>query len=859
MAWRNIFYDSREQCIHLWTWDDNGNRVKLTSTFEPFLYVETTEPKKDAVSIFNTPLKKITFSNQFERNKFVNETPNKRLFHNISCEQQFLLNTFSEQNEKKDLLQNPLKVYFFDIETYSPNGFPVPELAADSINLITIYNSLEDIFYTWGLKKYKNTQPNVKYKYCSSESELLMSFLHFWNDDPPDIIVGWNSSDFDIPYIMKRISNVLGDEYCKKMSPVENVFFRENIGVNKFGKQVNRWYIRGISHIDYMEAYKSFSRGDRESYSLGYIGEFELGETKINIGANLTDICDNDWQTFVDYNIQDVRLLVKLDQKLKFIKLIRTLSYKGFIPFEQSLGKVSMISGAIAHQALLENVVIPTFKIPETTSEYIGGYVHDPQRGLSKDVVSYDANSLYPNTIITLNISPETKVGKITNADGKELTIKLTSGKSINIDLEKFKALIEKEKISISKHNVLYTQKFKGVIPKFIDKLYSERVDAKNKSQDLYKKLDHITDPQEKLRIEEEVSDLDTIQYTYKILLNSIYGVFGQKYSPFYDIDHAASITLTGQAVVKQASEIIYKFVTEEKGLKCNKEDLYKYGDTDSAYFSINTLLKHLNIELQNEDGTVNADARFIIEEMGKYLNIEIIKWAKISLKSIDSRFIFKQEALCDVAVFMEKKRYILHMLESEGMIPKKPFKYVGIEVVKSSFSESTKKLIRNVIESAILSKDVVSSNKLLKNAFSRFCEFDVTDISFRTKVSDLEKYERTITSEGKIGLGTPVHTKGALFFNKMLNHFNLNSKYEKIKSGNKIKWFYPAKNSFDFNCLSFSEQFPTELSGIFPPNYIKMFEKSIIPPIKRLYECIGWQIPPITMETETDLFDLFK
>jgi DNA polymerase elongation subunit (family B) len=857
MAWRNIFYDSRNQSIHLWTWDENGNRTKLETSFEPYLYVEAPNAT-DGVSIFNTSLKKISFNNQFDRNKFVTETPIKRLFNNISCEQQFLLNTFSKDAESKDFLQFPLKVYFFDIETYSINGFPVPEKAEDKINLLTIYNSLEKKFYTWGLKAYDNKNDDVVYVYCSSETQLLEKFLEFWNQDPPDMFVGWNSGNFDIPYIMKRIENVLGEERCAEMSPVRNVFYRENVGVDKFGRQVNRWYIRGISHIDYMEAYKAFARGDRESYSLGYIGQYELKETKINIGgSSLATLADTDWNKFVDYNIQDVRLLVKLDDVLKYIKLIRTLSYKGFIPFEQSLGKVSMITGAIAHQASLDGLIIPTFKPVDEQVEYVGGYVHDPERGLGKDIVSYDANSLYPNTIITLNVSPETKLGKISNIENKKVTIKLSNGKSVILDFEKFKTFMQKEDLSLSKHNVLYTQKFKGVIPKFIDRLYSERVDAKEKMQKLVKKIKSIDDEKLKHRVEQEISDLDTIQYTYKILLNSIYGVFGQKYSPFYDIDHAASITLTGQAVVKQASEIVYGFV-QKKGLNCEKKEVYKYGDTDSAYFSLHPLFNFLNINLIDEKG-ISEEARKIIGEVGEFLNQEITKWAGKELKSKDSRFVFKQEATCDVAVFMEKKKYIMHIIESEGMSPKHPFKYVGIEVVKSSFSESTKKMIRDVIESAILSQDKVKSDKILKQAYTNFCNMPIEEVSFRTKVSDIEKYERAIKSDGSVGLGTPVHTKGALYFNKILSHFNLEKKYEKIKSGNKIKWFYPSKNSFNFSSLAFSEEFPKEFNTIFPANHIKMFDKSVTPPVQRLYECIGWEIPKITMETETDLFDLFK
>jgi len=857
MAWRNVYYDSKNQLIHLWTWDENGNRIKIESSYEPHLFVES--PKAtDGVSIFNTPLRKLTFKNQFERNKFVNETPIKRLFHNIGCDQDFLLSTYKDEIDNPNFGQFPLKVYFFDIETYSTGSFPVPEKAEDPINLITIYNTLNDTYYTWGLKPYTPSDSNVKYFHCKSEIELIQRFLMFWEADPPDILVGWNSSGFDIPYIMTRLHNVLSSEDAARLSPVNSIFYRENVGVDKFGKVINRWYIRGLSCIDYMEAYKSFARSDRESYKLGYIGQYELGETKVDIGAtNLSTLSDTDWKKFVDYNIQDVRLLVKLDEKLKYIKLIRTLSYKGFIPFEQSLGKVSLITGAIAHQASKDGMIIPTFKLDEGETDYVGGYVHEPERGLSKAVVSYDANSLYPNTIISLNVSPETKIGKITLVEDGNYTLRLSNNKIVTLEEEKFQRLVKKEQLSVSKYNVLYTQKFQGVVPKFIDRLYTERVDAKNKMIELKKESKKIKDPSQLEKIEERILDLDTIQNVYKLILNSIYGVFGQRYSPLYDIDHAASITLTGQSVVKQASEIVYNYALNQ-GLSCEKKDIYKYGDTDSAYFSFQPILNHLNIKLL-ENGKITDEARKVIKDIGNYLNKEIIDWAKIDLKSIDPRFIFKQEAVCDVAVFMEKKRYIMHVLESEGVVPKNPFKYVGVEVVRSSFSEATKSLIKNVIELAILSQDKSASNKILKEAYDKFCSMPIQDISFRSNISDLGKQERKIGDDGKIGKGTPVHSKGAIHFNEMLKHYDLTSKYESIGSGIKIKWFYPARNPFNFSSMAFLDEFPKELSDVFTIDYEKMFNKSVTPPIERLYDCIGWDLPQVTMQVHTDLIDLFS
>ncbi|NBO36086.1 hypothetical protein EBU91_00870 [bacterium] len=536
--------------------------------------------------------------------------------------------------------------------------------------------------------------------------------------------------------------------------------------------------------------------------------------------------------------------------------MIRNLSYKGFIQFEQSLKKVSMITGAMAHQASKENLIMPTFKLEEGISNYEGGYVHEPERGISKSVVSYDANSLYPNTIISLNISPETKVGKILSKNDKEYVLRLSNGKVVTLEKEKFDKLVQKEKLSISKYDVLYTQKFKGVVPKFIDNLYSQRVEAKDKMILLKKESKKIKDKDLLKKSEEKILDLDTIQNVYKLILNSIYGVFGQKYSPLYDIDHAASITLTGQAVVKQAPEIIFKYA-EDNGVKCKKEDIYKYGDTDSAYFSFRPILDHLKINLV-KDNSITEDSKKIIKDAGKFLNKEIIIWAKSELNSYDPRFVFKQESICDVAVFMERKRYILHVLESEGVVPDKAFKYTGVEVVRSSFSEAVKKLIKNVIELAILSQNKKESDKILKEAYENFKTLSIQDIAFRSNISDILKYERKITNDGKLGKGTPVHTKGALRYNKMLNHFNLESKYEKIASGTKIKWFYPAKNTFNFDSMAFLSDFPNEFVDLFKIDYKKMFEKTVLPPIERLYECIGWTLPNIMQETHTDLLELF-
>jgi len=857
MAWRNIFYDGRQGVIHLWTWDENGNRIKLVADYEPHLYIESSSAH-DATSIFNTPLKKVTFKNQFDRSKFVNETPIKRLFHNLSCEQDFLLSTYKNDINKADFGLHPLKVYFLDIETYSPNEFPVPELAKDPINLITLYDTIEKKYYSFGIKPYTPTDKDVTYFYYPTETAMLKGFIEFWEKDPPDILSTWNGEGFDIPYIMNRLHNLFGAEDAARLSPVNSLYYRENVAMNKFGKMINRWYIRGISNIDYMEVYKTFSRGERESYSLNYVGEYELKEGKIDTGgSNLAQLSVEDWNKFVDYNIQDVRILVKLDEKLKFIKLVRTLSYKGFIPFEQAMGKVSMITGAVAHQAAIQGYVIPTFKNDGVRDEYVGGYVHEPERGLSKSVVSYDANSLYPNTIITLNISPETKIGKISTIEDKQYTIKLANEKTVTLSEDKFNKLVQKENLSISKYNVLYTQKFKGVIPNLIDRLYKERVEAKNEMIKREKSLSSIKDKKEKDKVEQEILNLDTQQNVYKLVLNSIYGVFAQKFSPLFDIDHSASITLTGQSVVKQAAEIVYEYALK-KGCNVQKEKVYLYGDTDSAYFSIQPILSHLNINLV-KDGNLTEEAKVITKEIDNYLNTEILVWAREQLKSSDPRFVFKQETICDVGLFMEKKRYILHIMDKEGYKPKDPFKYVGVEVARSSISNEVKGLIKNVIELAMLSEDKKRSNEIFRDAYERFKEMKAEELAIRSKISDIEKQEAKIDKDGKIGKGTPIHAKAAIYYNNLLKHYGIDHLYESIPSGMKMKYFYAAKNPFNYKVMAFMDHYPVELNEHIKINHQVMFDKIVSPPIQRVYDCIGWDLPTMGAETQTDLFDLLS
>jgi DNA polymerase elongation subunit (family B) len=847
--YRGVSYNPFNQSVYLRTWTEDGDRIDTEIPFRPYLYVEK-EGATDATSIFKTSLVKKSFENSLERRKFVDKTANKRFFHNLSPEQQFLIEMFKEKNNSAEFSQFPLRIFFLDIEVFAPYEFPVPEKAKAPINLITIRDSLTNITHTWGLKEeYTPTNDDCVYYQCKSEQDLIIRFVDYWKQNYPDVMSGWNTAKFDLPYIINRFTNLFGEEFVRQLSPVQRVSSRKVFTDGSFGKEITLWSIGGVACIDYMEIYKTFSVGERESYSLNYISEYELKEGKIAHNAtSLATLSETDWKTFVDYNIQDVHLLVKLEDKLKYLQIVRLLAYKGCTNLEAALGKVAIVTGAVAIQASKQGFVIPTFggNVDERES-YEGGYVMEPDRGLQKAVVSFDVNSLYPNTIITLNISPETKLGKIVDGDlseNKDVTIRLVNGKTHSLTTDKLKKFLIEEKISLSKAGVMYSQKSKGVIPNLIDEIYKERVDAKAQ----LKKLEKSGKKDQKTQM--EMQYLDTLQYTLKIYLNSIYGTFANKHSSLMDIDNAMSITMTGQNVAKAGAEILQEYVYKHYGVT---DKIAKYSDTDSVYISIDPVLTKLGWSL-TENNKVKPEVHDLVNKLDKYVNEEILNWARREVFSVDPRFVFKREVIADVGVFLQKKRYILHLLDKEGKEVDE-FKFVGVELVRSTTPKKVKKLIEEITKTSLLTQNVKNANEKYKEAYDSFCKLSPDDVALRSSINNMDAYSEN-TSSLKFKKGTPSHVKGAIAHNVLVKQLNLTDKFEEIQTGYKVKKLYCAKNRYGLDAICYSSQLPDEFG--LKVDWDKMFGKLVTQPIERLYEAIGWRLPVIGKEVQTDLFEMF-
>ena len=857
MSYRNIYYDGRERCVNLFTWDKDGKRIKVQSSYDPYMYIESTHG--DAQSIYGTKLSKKTFRSQYERFKYIKDTNIKRVFENLPATQQYLVDMFWKQNETPEFSQHPIKVMFVDIEVYAPDEFPHANEAKAPVNVITIHDSLTNNFITWGINPYTSTSKDVTYVQCVDEKDIFIKFIEYFESDYPDILSGWNSEFFDIPYIINRCTKILGEEYTFRLSPAGRVYSRSIKG--KFGQEQTRWYVEGISLIDYLDVYKRFCIGLRESYKLALIAEAELGEGKVDFGSiNLATLADTDWKTFIDYNIQDVRLLVKLEEKLKYSELIRMLAYIGLTTFEAAMGSLSVINGATAIRARYHNQKMPSFiRGEDDGSKNPGAYVGEPLSGFQQKVISFDANSLYPNVMISLNMSPETKIGVIENEIDGVLSIRHTSGKIFKLTKEKFELFKEKESIAISKANVLFSQKKKGIMPEILDYYYDKRQVIKKLLKKLKKEYsDCDKSSKEGISIKLEIDQLDAKQLCIKVFINSIYGYFGNKNAPFGDDDIASSITLSGQAVIKYSNELLKQFI-KNKVKHIDEEILNKciiYNDTDSSYVSIEPLFADGSTRF-SVNNKITKETLGIVQEIEDFLNVEIKKWGAKEFNSKDSRFIFKRESIADVGIFLQKKRYVLHVLDDEGIACNK-FKYTGVEVVRSTMPGAIKPYVKKIIETMMLTQSINDTNLVLNETYEIFKKLPPEDITFVSGIKGYEKYAGQCNGFS-LAKGMPAHVKAAYIHNLLIDRFKLTTKYEKIGSGDKVRYFYVKSNKFNVDAVAYKYYYPDEFKNIFEPDYDAMFENHIFSVINRFYENVKWSSQKPGNLVQTNLFDLLS
>lgn len=387
----------------------NGRRISKREKFHPSLFVIDQKNKSKYSNLEGTPLKRMGFPSIKNAENFIKQYQNVDSFPIYGNERfvyQFLGERFPQDI---DWNISEIRKGFIDIETTCEEGFPNPNNPIEEVILITIF--CNDSYWTFGTGEYKTTDKSINYIQCHDEYDLLNTFISKWRELDFDVITGWNNRLFDIPYLVNRIRMVLGDGHENKLSPwghiyEKNVFF--------MGKTHRIYDIYGISDLDYLKLYQKFTYVTRESYKLGHIAHVELGEGKINYEEfnNIREFYKSDWQKFVEYNIHDVRIVHQLEEKLKLVELCLTMAYDAKVNYEDVFSQVRTWDAIIYNHLYSNNIIIPLMKNKEKHSTYVGAYVKDPVLGMKDWIVSFDLNSLYPNLIRELDISPETLVTK---------------------------------------------------------------------------------------------------------------------------------------------------------------------------------------------------------------------------------------------------------------------------------------------------------------------------------------------------------------------------------------------------------------------------------------------------------------
>lgn len=464
---------------------DGTKRIKKKIKFKPTLYVKG-KGKSKFSALDGTNVDAIQFGDMREAKDFVEkykDVANFTVYGNTNYISQFVAEEFPGAI-KFDRAR--VRVHTIDIEVMSDAGFPEPEHATSPIVSIALKDSVLDVYYVWALKDYdvskaKMKTSQIRFIKCVNEQSLLKQFIDFWHDEftCPDIVTGWNIRTFDIPYIVNRINRLFGEDEVKLLSPWGMV--DERMVSMKKG-QVQIYDIVGIAQLDYLDLFQKFgySFGPQENYRLDTIAEVVLGEKKLDYSehSNLHQMYMNDHQKYIDYNIRDVELVDRMEDKIGLITLALTMAYKAGVNYNDTFGTTA-IWDSLIHKTLIEqNIVVPPNK-DKFKSDYDGGYVKEPQCGIHDWVASFDVNSLYPNIIVQWNMSPETLLkGDIEPG----ITVDRMLGGYINTQPGK----------SLAASGQYFSNEKQGFMPKIIEEMYEERTIIKKKMLDAKQKLEKI-------------------------------------------------------------------------------------------------------------------------------------------------------------------------------------------------------------------------------------------------------------------------------------------------------------------------------------------------------------------------------
>ena len=801
---------------------DNGEYFQIRDDYQPTLFVSSNK-ETQYKTLDGQYVAKVKPGTVRETKEFIRQyefVDNFKVFGNERFIYQYISDKYPQDEVKFDI--SKIRLYTMDIETKSENGFPDVESADQEMLLISMQNYNTKEIITWGQGPFKLKQGNHYYKQFNNEFDLLNDFISWWMKNTPDIVTGWNIQMFDIPYLAKRLYRVLGDKVARRLSPWGLCSPKE---LYIKGRRHIVYDIGGITQLDYLDLYKKFTYTNRESYRLDYIAQVELGQKKLDHSEHDTfkDFYTNGWQKFVEYNIIDVELVDRLEDKMKLIELALTMAYDAKVNYNDVFYQVRMWDNIIYNYLKKRNIVIPPKLSEQKDEKYAGAYVKEPKPGKYDWVVSFDLNSLYPHLIMQYNISPET----LRDERHPTVSVKDILEKNLTFEMHKDNA--------VCANGAMYRKDKRGFLPELMEKMYNERVIFKKRM--LEAKQEYEKNPTDNLV--KEIARCNNIQMAKKISLNSAYGAIGNQYFRYYQLANAEAITLSGQVSIRWIENKMNDFLN--KILKTEKEDYVIASDTDSIYLNLGPLVDVIYKDKEKDSESIVSFIDTICEKTLEPFIDQSYRELAEYVNAYDQKMFMKRENIADRGIWTAKKRYILNVWNSEGVQYHEPkLKMMGIEAVKSSTPAPCREMIKDALK-LMMNGTEDEVIKFIENSRKEFRRLPPEEIAFPRSVSDVTKYKSSNMIYMK---GTPIHVRGALLFNYYIKKHNLTNKYSLIGNGEKIKFCYLKKpNKIHENVISFIQDFPKELQLDKYVDHDLQFEKSFIEPLRIILDSIGWKV----------------
>ena len=725
-----------------------------------------------------------------------------------------------------------------DIEVGSENGFPNPYEANEPITAICI-KYLNGPTYVFGCGIYE-TQGKEIYVKCKDEYSLCKQFMALWTKKCPDILTGWNTKFFDEPYIINRFRKILGEDETKKLSPWNYIGERKTV-IN--GRPMIAYNIMGVESLDYIELYKWYAPGGKsqESYRLDAIAQVELGEGKISFDEydSLHALYRLNFQKFIEYNIRDVEIIIKLEEKLKLLELGVTLAYDTKTNFEDIFAQTRMWDSMTYAYLFEKNIIVPPRIVKEKDGMFEGAYVKEVQVGMHHYVASFDLNSLYPHLMMQYNISPETLIEPENYTD--EMRAILSQGVDVNSMLSKSVDISKLQGATLTPNGQFFRTDIMGFLPKMMEEMYTDRTKFKRLMLTAKQEYEHETDNSKKYEIEKRIAKYNNIQLAKKVSLNSAYGALGSQYFRFYDLRMALGVTTAGQLSIRWIEHKINAWMN--KLLETNK-DYVIASDTDSIYLRMGELVDKFIKDKSDKQKVISLMDKICKEKLEPFIDTSYAELAEY-VHAYDQKMEMKREGLSDKGIWTAKKRYILNVYNNEGVQYNEPqMKVMGLEMIKSSTTAAIREKMREAI-TIMMNGTEEDIHQFIQQAKKDFMGLPAEEISSPRGCNGLAKYSDGLSL---YKLGTPIHVKGAILYNYHLKQKNLTKKYPLIQEGEKLKYTYlKMPNPFKDTVISFPGRLPKEFGLQEYIDYDLQFSKAFLEPIKVILDCMEWSTEKVS------------